>query len=135
MGASQRVSRGFHRLGLFLASVALLIGGFLAMLFAPDWAAPFPAKWGRQPVPQGFSGVGGPIVDIEGLAKVRMPSNYNLQPIAKQRELVNRIIANNWREKFAIPLERGLLIALAFSLVLYGLVRAIGWVIGGFMAS
>ena len=41
----------------------------------------------------------------------------------------------NWRTKFALPLATGLIITLAVSLAVYGIVRAIGWVIGGFASS
>ena len=62
------------------------------------------------------------------------PSNYYEQPLAQQQELVNVIIANNWRNKFAKPLAQGFAISLTIGLAVYGLVRAIGWVIGGFAA-
>ena len=42
---------------------------------------------------------------------------------------------NNWRSKFAVPLVTGLAITLAVAFGVYLLVRAIGWVIGGFAAS
>ena len=64
-----------------------------------------------------------------------MPANYSDQPVAVQQDFVNRIIANNWRNKFAKPLAQSLAITIAISLAVYGLVRAIGWVIGGFAAS
>jgi len=34
-----------------------------------------------------------------------------------------------------LPLATGLIITLAVSLAVYGIVRAIGWVIGGFASS
>jgi hypothetical protein len=61
-----------------------------------------------------------------------MPSNYYDQPVAQQQDLMNRLIADNWRNKFAKPLAQRLAITLIISLAVYGLVRAIGWVIGGF---
>lgn len=82
MGTSQRVSRGFHRLGLFLAAVPpLLVASFC--LFVAVRAA--------------FFG---------GLASVSL----------------SQVITT-------------LLMAFAVSLAVYGLVRAIGWVVGGFTAS
>jgi hypothetical protein len=140
MSTSQRVSRGFHRLGLFLALSTLLIGSLIAMNLA-DWTVPFPEKWSlvltKQTFPQWASSDSsdGPIIDIAGVAKVRMPSNYYDQPVAQQQDLVDGIIANNWRNKFAKPLLRTLATIVAISLALYALVRAIGWVIGGFRAS
>jgi hypothetical protein len=53
----------------------------------------------------------GPIIDIAGVAKVQMPSNYYDQPVAQQQDLVNKIIANNWR-KCAKPLSQTLAILL-----------------------
>jgi hypothetical protein len=63
-----------------------------------------------------------------------MPSNYYDQPVTQQQDLMNRLIANNWRNKFAKPLALGLAITLTISLAIYCLLRAIGWVIGGFAA-
>jgi hypothetical protein len=74
MSTSERVSRGFHRLELFLAAIPLLAGGVFATYLAVDTA--------------------------------------NIT-----------------------PLVRGLPITLAVTLAVYGVVRAIGWVIGGFAAS
>jgi hypothetical protein len=48
----------------------------------------------------------GPIINIGG-TNVRMPSNYYDQPVAQQQELMNRLVANNWRNKFAKPLALG----------------------------
>jgi hypothetical protein len=72
MSSSQGVSRGFHRLGLFLASIILVIGSWITILL-PDWSAPFPTKWTfglvtRQPMPEWTnSDTGnGPIINIGG---------------------------------------------------------------------
>jgi ABC-type dipeptide/oligopeptide/nickel transport system permease subunit len=139
MSTAQRVSRGFHRLGLFLALITLVIGSLITVL-VPDWTAPFPANWSfdlvdRQPMPEWTSSDtgDGPIIEVAG-TNVRMPSNYYDQPVAQQQDLLNRLIANNWRNKFAKPLAQGLGITLTISLAIYGLMRAIGWVIGGFAA-
>jgi hypothetical protein len=134
------VSRGFHRLALFLAAITLVVGSLITVLL-PDWTAPFPAKWSfglvtpqRMPEWTSSDTGDGPIIDIGG-TNVRMPSNYYDQPLAQQQDLMNRLIANNWRNKFAKPLAEGLAITLTISLAVYALVRAIGWVIGGFAAS
>ena len=83
--SSQGMSRGFHRLAIFLASITLVIGGWITVLL-PDWTAPFPAKWSfglvtRQPMPEWTSSDAGngPIINIGG-TNVRMPSNYYDQP-------------------------------------------------------
>jgi len=67
MSTAQRLSRGFHRFGLFLAAIS-----WITMLL-PDWTAPFPAKWSfglvtRQPMPEWTSSDtgNGPIIEIGG---------------------------------------------------------------------
>ena len=78
---SQRVSRGFHRLAIFLAAIPLLVGLATSFYVAKDVADP-----------------------------------ENTGP-------------------FLINFGTGLAITLAAALAVYCLVRAIGWVIGGFAAS
>jgi hypothetical protein len=53
----------------------------------------------------------------------------------QQRETVDQMVASNWRSKQVLPLAIGLPITFAVSLAVYGLIRAIGWVFDGFMAS
>jgi hypothetical protein len=52
----------------------------------------------------------------------------------QQNEKLDRMALPSWRIKFAELLAKGLTISLAVSLAVYGVVRAIGWVIGGFAA-
>jgi hypothetical protein len=48
MRASTRVSRGFHRLALFSASIPLLVGGYLSVVYAVGEASMPPAEvWSR----------------------------------------------------------------------------------------
>jgi hypothetical protein len=90
MSTSQRVSRGFHRLALFLAAIPLLIGGYFSTMAAPDWTAPFSLDWrtGHDDLPQPPSGVElneSPIIQIEGIGKVRMfPGFEKLRPDEQQ---------------------------------------------------
>jgi hypothetical protein len=70
---------------------------------------------------------------LEGMFGCLATTTTSLWP--QQQDLMNRLIANNWRNKFAKPLAEGLAITLTISLAVYALVRAIGWVIGGFAAS
>jgi len=44
-------------------------------------------------------------------------------------------LRHQWRINFAKVLAVGLAITLAATLAVYGIVRAMGWVIGGFAAS
>jgi hypothetical protein len=45
MSAAQRVSRGFHRLALFLAAIPLIIGGSLALYFAFEDTSNFATQY------------------------------------------------------------------------------------------
>jgi hypothetical protein len=77
----------------------------------------------------------GKMLKIEGLETAQMPLEYERESMDRQNEIVNQIVAANWRRKFAVPLAIGLAITLAVSFAVYGIVRTIGWVIGGFAAS
>jgi hypothetical protein len=83
MATSQRLSRGFHRLGLFLAAIVLAIG--LGVSVADIVRL---GPWGQDDIPVLILGV------VSGL----------------------------------------IILGLA-CLAVYGIVRAIGWVIGGFATS
>ena len=78
--SAQKISRGFHRLGVFLAAIPLLAGGAWTIF-------------------------------------------WTLEPEAA-----------DFGNKF-LDLGVGFAISLVTSLAVYGVVRAIGWVIGGFAAS
>ena len=90
MAISHRLSRGFHRLAIFLAAIPLLVGGYFSVLFAIGFASR-------------------PTADVS--------------------------LGHDWWIKFAEDLGLGIVITLAMTLAVYGIVRAIGWVIGGFAAS
>lgn len=75
------------------------------------------------------------MLKIEGVETAQMPPEFEWESTDRQNEIVNQMVAANWRTKFAVPLAMGLAITLAVSFAVYGLVRAIGWVIGGFAAS
>ncbi len=64
-----------------------------------------------------------------------MPPEFEWESTDRQSEIINHLVTVNWRTKFAVPLTIGLATTLAASFAVYGLVRAIGWVIGGFAAS
>jgi len=162
VATSQRLSRGFHRLALFLAGMSLLVVGSLSVIIAPDWNAPVPAFWSKpstnnmpavsvitvapkpfdDPIalsPSDEPGLENAIRDlaeiektkmlkIEGVETVQMPAEFELASTDRQSEIVNQIVAANWRTKFAVRLAMGLAITLAVSFAVYGIVRTIGWV-------
>jgi hypothetical protein len=142
MSAAQRISRGFHRLGLVLAAITFLIGASVAAVFVPDWNAPLsspkwtvtglghPCKGHCDPLPEGWVYVG--TLNIDGIGSFQVPDGFSKLAVADQQKTVDGFVVSNWRTKVAVPLAEALGAMLVFSLALYILVRAIGWVIGGF---
>jgi hypothetical protein len=154
MAASQRVSRGFHRLALFLAAIPLLLGGILSVYFAWDakLAYDHQAKLvcaqtalnsaqqlkllGLPPLPSGSH--------LDSLGD-RDSEQLDLQKLGcsdwAQTTTIGEVLQAKPPEAFsyAASLPRflglGLAMTLGLSLAVYGIVRAIGWVIGGFVAS
>jgi len=122
MSTSQRVSRGFHRLGLLLAIIALMVGSTLSVIYALNEASP---ALSSNPMPKSSAAIpsSGKHLTIDGVEISPTPDQQNGK--------VDRMVLPYWRIKFA---AKGLGISLAVSLAVYGLVRAIGWVIGGFAA-
>ena len=127
MAGSERDSRGFHRLGVLLAALALLIGGTWSVIYALNEAAPASSE---NPPPKSSAATpsSGKNLTIDGV---------DISPVLtpdQQNEKLDRMALPSWRTKFAERLAKGLTISLAVSLAVYGIVRAIGWVIGGFAA-
>jgi hypothetical protein len=127
MAGSERDSRGFHRLGVLLAALALLIGGTWSVIYALNEAAPASSE---NPPPKSSAATpsSGKNLTIDGV---------DISPVLtpdQQNEKLDRMALPSWRIKFAERLAKGLTISLAVSLGVYGIVRAIGWVIGGFAA-
>jgi hypothetical protein len=126
MGASTRVTRGFHRLALFSAAIPLLVGGYLAVVYAVGEASMPPEEvWSR------------PALKIEGFGTVPLPPGFDRLTRDEQDELVDQIVVSlrpQWWANFSKALGVSLAITLAVSLAVYGIIRAIGWVIGGFAA-
>ena len=145
MATSQRLSRGFHRLAFFLAAIPLLIGGAASLYHAyadadvgdvvnqvlvcvhdyldkqtsqsaegKNWAALFAPDDQRIDLKETGCRDWGQRVTY---GEVRRPPDFN------------------WYSSFGNSLLLYLTITLAVSLAVYGIVRAIGWVIGGFAAS
>jgi hypothetical protein len=127
VATSQRVSQGFHRLGLFLAAISLLIGGTWSVIYALNEAAPASSE---NPTPKSSAATpsSGKNLTIDGV---------DISPVLtpdQQNEKLDRMALPSWRIKFAELLAKGLTISLAVSVAVYALVRAIGWVIGGFVS-
>ena len=121
-GAS--TNRGFHRLALFLAAIPLIVGGYFSALYALNEAGP---ALSENPAPKSSAATpsSGKNLTIDGVDISPVPTPD------QQNEKMDRMVSPYWRIKFAELLAKGLAISLAVSLAVYGIVRAIGWVIGG----
>jgi hypothetical protein len=122
-----RISRGFHRLALFSAAIPLLVGGYLSMVYAVGEASMPPEEvWSR------------PALKIEGFGTVPLPPGFDRLTRDERDELVDQMadsLRRQWWANFSKALGVSLAITLAVSLAVYGIIRAIGWFIGGFAAS
>jgi hypothetical protein len=161
VATSLRISRGFHRLALFLAAIPLLLGGILSVYFA--WVSAVDAKlaYDQQaslvcaqeafrkkfyadlsrdefdrrikakiaPVEAGEITLTNP--DLLELGCSDFPRTVSVLEIFRA-EAPGEF---SWLAAFWPPLGFGLAVSLGVALAVYGIVRAIGWVIGGFTAS
>jgi len=154
MSVAQRISRGFHRLGPFLAAVPLLVVGTWSVFNAlnaannarlsHDEQAHLVCAKARiaatrkttpgQPSVRLYSGEDD-LSDDEQIDVQKLGCSDRAQT-ASFREVFNSKPDDfNYPTEFLPPLAIGLAITLGLTLFVYGLVRAIGWVIGGFAAS
>ena len=153
--SSQRVSRGFHRLGMFLAAIPLLVGGTWAIISALNVvseqrshdeqialvcakkqlaakATPSDQPAEKSQGPWTFEEFTQPIThDLKSLGCSDVSRNVSEREILDARAPAEF----HYASALLLPLAVCLAITLAISLAVYGLARAIGWVIGGFAAS
>jgi hypothetical protein len=132
MSTAQQISRGFHRLALFLAAIPLLLGGSLSVYIAFDLAN---RLWEQH---QKL------LCAHEHVAGQKSGENVfdqfigcsNSDDTVTVGEARNPPPNLNWFAEFGSglllsPLPQTLIV----TLVVYVVVRAIGWAIGGFAAS
>ena len=117
MGASTRVSRGFHRLALFSAAIPLLVGAYLSVVYAVGEASMPPEEvWSR------------PALKIEGFGTVPLPPGFDSLSRDQRDELVDQIATSlrpqwwaNFSKAFGVSLAilpcRSLFTALSARLV------------------
>jgi len=140
--ASPRASRGFHRLAIFLAAIPLVIGTILSVGVAVEQANEEEA-YHQKVVCAGQHPERWPTAPTGLLTDEQAGFPLYLKQVGcsdKEDETVSYAEARNppefnWWASLLPPLGLGLAITLAVSLVVYALVRAIGWVIGGFAAT
>jgi hypothetical protein len=141
MAASLRLSRGFHRLALFLAAIPLLMGGPFSV-----WSAVEMAGRGAEEhqklvcAHQVFRTDQRKIwhsVLLNDDAKVDLKEigccNYEYDRVSVYN--VQSLPSFAWLSAFGFALLPGFPITLILTLGIYAIIRAIGWVIGGFAAS
>ena len=151
MAASQRVSRGFHRLGLLLAAIILLIGGSYwvsqaaevagiywrhhkALMCAHDFLQRDEKRfWDLSYMPDNTDEV---VIDLKAL-ECSQPVN---DPLAIVQFGEVRVVPSfSWISSFGSellfpPILITALAALILAYAAYGVIRTIGWVIGGFVS-
>ena len=143
MSTAQRVSRGFHRFGFLLATVTFLICGYFMVVTVMDDAGR--KQRARQELLCARDKIKASNAEA-GLKAVGLTDNLDLKSLGctswsrvVSREAVLNVRDEDFRYASAllIPLSLSLplILALAISFGVYGLMRAIGRVIGGFAAS
>jgi hypothetical protein len=138
MSASQRVSRGFHRLGFFLAAISFVIGGTFAVLAGLTSANKGSTRQqelvcAHTRVAQEKSGENFfDKSDRINLRKIGCSKRFGTITVQEARSNPPEF---NWLATFASATTQVMLWTLALSLAVYGITRAIGWVIGGFATS
>ena len=139
MAASTGPSRNLHRLALFLAAIPLLLGGSLSVYIAFDLAN---RLWEQhQKLLCAHEHVAGQkpdenVFDQFDTVKLKQIGCSNSDDTVTVGEARNPPPNLNWFAEFGSglllsPLPQTLIV----TLVVYVVVRAIGWVIGGFAAS
>jgi hypothetical protein len=84
--------------------------------------------------PQGYNDREAQVVNLNQVIDLKRTGCFGSETITV-REALKPLTSLDWLSVFATTMALGVAITLLFSLVVYGLVRAIGWVIGGFAAS
>ena len=194
MAASQRLSRGFHRLALFLAAIPLIVGALWSIIWSLDEAnsassrhqqvlcahGRIAALIGSHEVkPDRWPPPSGPKLTIEGLGTIPVGEDFLRLSQDERTKKVDEILASvkaettgpwdqwvpseklsplalgcgekydadisygealippvfNWLGTLTSAMTPLIGTTLAATLAIYALVRAIGWVIGGFAAS
>jgi hypothetical protein len=136
MSTAQRVSPGFHRLALLLAIIPLLAGGVLTLAFVQDANKDFAEYQKLSCAQERISR------EQSGENPYNQFGSVNLKQIgcsSSDDDMVTVGVVRSSPQRFDW-LERSMMLplmglTLALTWAVYGLVRAIGWVIGGFAAS
>jgi hypothetical protein len=132
-----RIKKGFHRVGVILAVLALLVGAAVLLFGAYQWAAPLI----KPPTFQVSSPDGSKLVIRYGTepkeigAKVKLLYQIEADRL-KAVELIDDAFGNIDSQRWDGALcMLGSLISLIVAAALYSTSRAIGWVLAGFVGD
>lgn len=133
MSTSKRVSRGFHRLAILLSAIPLIVGLIASTVVAVESANNRRAalECANASVKDGKVSLGKML--LENMVDMAAVGCSGYLPVSMDDALDPPKLF--WLKYFAMALAWGLGLTFVGALVVYGLVRAIGWVIGGFAAS
>jgi hypothetical protein len=143
MSTAQRVSRGFHRLAVLSAVIPLLLG-IVYSLWSPYQTANDELNRHHKLVcAREHSALWPPVTTSSDSYEEEMGIPLNLKSVGcsdRDDDTVSYAEAANppefnWWASYARHIAPILALTAAISLGAYGVVRAIGWVIGGFAAS
>ena len=157
MSASQRVSRGFHRLAIWLAAIPFLVGTVASLYRASDptftdltrherlvcahehvdrlrntdLLGKFPADTPLENSPEKlFSAPDQTTLNLKRMGCSDF--DYDAVSLGEARIEPSEF---NWYPRLAYYFSIGVGLSLLVSFAVYGIVRSIGWVIGGFVAA
>jgi hypothetical protein len=155
MSASQNISRGFHRLGIFLALIPFIVGAGWSLKVANEDASNLAALHDDEV----SYACAKKVLMTDSAARREIESKYTDAPpgflpedervdlqklgcassseIATVGDLLNvpEPMDFSYAGVFYPTLAPGLVVSLILSLLVYCLVRAIVWVIGGFVSG
>ena len=142
MNTSQKISRGFQKLALFLAAIVLLLGVAWSAATAINAANSARQSHDEQlelvcaktAITNNF-GDHALVAEPDGRIDLKTWGCSDEQEMVLYNDVLNARAPDefSYATELLPPLTLGLSITLALSLAVYGVVRAVGWVIGGFV--
>jgi hypothetical protein len=134
---AERIKRGFHRVGVILVAICLVMGAMAFLFGAYQWAEPL---------------VRAPIFEVSGPDGKRLTVRYGTEPKEIGARIKELYDSQSDRRKMVDLLDGefsridsqkedgthwmlGSLISLVVAAALYGMSRALGWILAGFLGD